>query len=455
MIQEILLPKYDQSTEEGTILSWRVQIGDRIEKGQIIFEISTDKADVEVESTVSGVLRQILVGENQTIPVNSVIAIVADADEKIADETLHKVKPAETGEIVPAVSRHMDSVHVRKELSPIMSVPSVTVSEEIPVSLEAGVIKPGHKAASPRAKALADKYGISLLAVNGSGTNGEISECDVKDYYEQVKDIELSSAVKKICQSRNVDLRVFRSLKGQPITEEIAERTPALKGGVPEPLSSMRATIARRLSLSKRVIPHFYLTTMVDMSASIELRKRYNKEISFTDIFIKIAAMTLRKYPRVASVFTPEGCTPRDHINIGFAVALSDDGLVVPVIREPEFLSLHEIAAQTKVLISKAHSKKLTLWDFEGGVFTISNLGMYEVDEFSAIVNPGESAILALSKIHDTPTAIDGQVVVRPLMKMTISCDHRVIDGALAGEFNGAVKASLESPEELERFLRE
>lgn len=238
----------------------------------------------------------------------------------------------------------------------------------------------------------------------------------------------------------------------RPVPQLIQEEAPDLASGPAEPLNAMRSVLARRMTESKLSAPHFYLTTVADMTACAELRKTLKKQkirATYNDMLIKAAGLTLRQFPRVASLFSPAGYIPRDNMNVGFAVATDPEGLVVPVIRDADKKSLEEIGSETRALIKKAKDRQLTPADYAGGVFSVSNLGGFDVDQFTAIVNPGESAILAIGKIVDTPVAIKGEIAIRPLMKMTLSSDHRTIDGALAARFNGQLKRFLEDPESL------
>lgn len=224
------------------------------------------------------------------------------------------------------------------------------------------------------------------------------------------------------------------------------------RAGPPQPLDVMRRAIADRMAMSKRHIPCFYLTTAIDMSGCIELRKSMKKrgeKATFNDMVIRAAALTLVENPKAAWVYTPDGLVPRTEINIGFAAALPDDGLVVPVVKNADRKTLPEIADETRTLAAKAKSGALTPGECSGGVFSVSYLGSYEVDNFIAIVNPGEAAIAAVGKTVETPVAVDGVVVVRPIAKITLSSDHRSIDGALAARFMGDMKRLLERPEKL------
>jgi len=459
MIQKVLLPKLGQTMEEATIAAWHVKEGDAVKKGQVICEITTDKATLEVESLAQGTVRHILAKQGEVVPVNDTIAVVADPGEEIPAETLKRGAPKPKAEAQPAATVASGPA-AAPSVSRSASAPSpavaasgqaVTVVEE-PVALEAGFIAPGRKAITPRARALARELGIPILAVDGAGESGRVHESDVRAYHESVKDLRFTPMAREICLERNVDLRVFVGADAERVTQAMAEAAPALRGGVLEPLNAMRRVIATRMAQSTRTAPHFYLTTVVDMTASLEMRTRLKKEkvrFSVNDLLIKACGVALRRFPRVASVYSPAGYVPRDHMNVGFAVAVGDEGLVVPVVRDADRKSLAQIAEETREFINKARSNKLTVDDYSGGVFTVSNLGTFEVDQFTAIINPGESAILAVGKTADTPCVLDGAVVIRQLMKITLSSDHRTIDGVLAARFNGCLKSLLEAPDPL------
>ena len=232
----------------------------------------------------------------------------------------------------------------------------------------------------------------------------------------------------------------------------VEEEGADIRSGPAEPLNAMRRVVARRMVQSKLSAPHFCLTTIVDMSEAQALRKRLKKDrvrATFNDMIIKASALALRKYPRVASLYSPEGYIPRDRMNVGFAVEAEPDGLVVPVIHEADKMTLADISVATKLLIDKARNKKMVPADYAEGIFTVSNLSSFDVDMFTAIINPGEAAILAVGKITDTPVAVRGEVLIRPLMKITLCSDHRVVDGALAARFNGTLKGLLQDPDQL------
>ncbi len=262
------------------------------------------------------------------------------------------------------------------------------------------------------------------------------------------------------------DLMAIAADRDMEIPEALAQRAenrPArdfscarascrLPQGKAEPLSPMRTIIAERMSRSARTAPHFFVTTIIDMGAALEFRATCKKEkirFSVNDLLIKACALALVKFPRVGSIYTSSGYRCRERINVGFAAAAGDDGLLVPVVRNADRKSVPEIAAETRELISRVRKHKLTPDDYGDSIFTVSNLGTFEVDEFSAIINPGESAILAVGKTVETPCARKGEIVIRPLMKITLSSDHRTIDGVLAARFNACVKSLMEKPEEL------
>jgi len=455
MIQKVLLPVLGETMREATIAKWHVRVGDAVRKGQVILEITTDKATLEVESQATGTVRHILAQENEVVPVNDTIAIVADPDEPIPAEALKRGAPRPVSSMAQPTAAVAPAALSRPAplSSPGAAASSAaTMAIEVEaVPLESGLLAPGKKNATPRAKALARQLDIPILAVDGSGPGGRVHERDVRAYHDLIKGIRFTPAARQMAVERQVDLRQFIG-RSERIAEEDIQKAPAMSGGVPEPLNAMRSTIARRMTQSKLAAPHFYLTTNVDMTAAQELRLKLKKEgarISINDMIIKACGLALRRFPRVASVYTPHGYIRRDRMHVGFAVALDNEGLVVPVVRDVDRRTLAEIAADTKALIDKARANRLTVDDYSGGVFTVSNLGTFDVDHFTAIINPGESAILAVGKIVEKPVVLKGEIVIRPMMNITLSSDHRTIDGVLAARFAGCVKELLEKPEAL------
>lgn len=390
----VIMPKLGQTMEEGTIERWRVKEGDRVNKGDVILEVTTDKATIEVESYDAGTVLKILRREGETVPVKEVIAYLGEPGEEIPAEP--PTAPGETAK------------EEKEEAKP--SAPSQAVAPASPP--EAG----GRIKASPLARKLAKEKGIDLSTVVGTGPGGRIVEADVL------------AAAEKAASGASAP----------------AAAPPA--GAGVEPLSPMRRVIAERLGAAKREIPHFYLTMEVDMSAAKAFRASGGK-FSYTHLLVAACARALVDVPGMNVSFTPQGLVRHSSANVGVAVAL-EDGLVVPVVREAERKTLTQIAAELDGLVEKARSGKLTPEEYQGGTFTISNLGMFGVDFFYAIVNPPEAAILAVGAIKDRPVAVEGKVEVRPVMTLSLSADHRAVDGAVGARFLARVAEILSSPGE-------
>ena len=363
MIQKVLLPKLGQTMEEATLAAWKVREGDTVGKGDVLCEITTDKATLEVESYAKGTLRHILAKEGEVVPVNDLIAVVADPDEEIPPETLKRgvAKPKPEPKAESQAPAQASAAPTKAPASGRSSAPAgapaaapTAAPAEEPVPLEEGLVAPGRKAATPRARARARARGIPILAVDGTGPGGRVRERDVKTYQEEIASLTFTPMARKICLERNVDLRVFLANGGTRVTKEQAEAAPALSGGVPEPLAAMRAVIAKRMAQSTRTAPHFFLTTVVDMTAALDFRRRCKQDkirFSVNDLLIKACGVALRTFPRVASVYSAEGYVPRDRMHVGFAVAVGEEGLVVPVVRDADRKPLAAIAEDTRSLI--------------------------------------------------------------------------------------------------------
>jgi pyruvate dehydrogenase E2 component (dihydrolipoamide acetyltransferase) len=435
MIERVLLPQLAKTMHEAMIALWNVKVGEQVEAGQPLCEITTHKVTLEVTSPFSGVLRALLVNEGQSVKVGEPVAIIADADEKIPAILLSP--PATSDSPTVSVTPGAGDLPV--------------YAEDVPhIPLEAGMLSPGVKNATEEALQLATEYDISILPLDGSGVDGQVQVKDIREYLEATRDLRLTPLARQVCRARNVDLRFFLGNTEEKITAEMAEAAPSCSGGIPQRMSLMRTIIAKRMALSTRNAPHFYITTAIDMGEALDYRKRLKGEkirVSVNDMIIKACALALRKFPRMASVYTPAGYVERDRMHVGFAVAVGEDGLVVPVVRDADRKPLSALAEDTRSLIEKARNKQLTTDDYTGGVFSVSNLGTFEVDQFTAIINPGEAAILAVGKIADAPCVFNKELALRPVMKITLSSDHRVLDGVLAAKFNGQVKMLLEKPE--------
>jgi pyruvate dehydrogenase E2 component (dihydrolipoamide acetyltransferase) len=445
------MPKLGQSEEVGTLVRWRKKVGDIVGKGDILFEIETDKALLEVESFFEGTLLKIAVQEGSTVPVNSTVGFVGDPGETIPETTApaseaRKPEPPSISKEAPrppapAVS---DSHAGRPLSSPIPVRAALVAAHGQPHGqpLQA----PEVFRISPRAAKLARESAINPLPIAGTGPSGRIVERDVKNYlgsndYDQLR---ITPAAKRLAAKEGIDILSLNGKNGpRRITVAVVERAIAEK---PRAMSRMRQVIASRLTESFTTTPHFFVTVAVDMTELVKFRselKAQGAPYTVTDFILKAVALSLIEFPVVNS--TTDGKNVRWHskIHLGLAVNL-EQGLVVPVIRDSEELSLAELHDCASELAAKARAGKLTPDEMGGSTFTISNMGMLDVENFTAIINPGESAILAVSSTLKQPAVKDGQIVVRDVMKMTLSSDHRIIDGATAARFANAIKQKLE-----------
>jgi len=404
----ITMPKMSDTMQEGTISTWLKKVGDVIKSGEIIAEVETDKATMELESYEDGTLLYIGVAAGDSIPVDGVIAVIG---EKGADfDTLLKAHQSGDSSEPEAVAESPAA----KEATP---APTEN-SSSAPVATSSG----DRVKASPLAKKMAEEKGFDISKVNGSGEGGRIVKRDVENFVP-------AAAASPVATSSAPTL-------GQESFHE-------------EKVSQMRKVIAKRLAESKFGAPHFYLTMEINMDKAIEARKSMNEvapvKISFNDMVIKASAVALRQHPKVNSSWLGDKIRYNDHIHIGMAVAV-EEGLLVPVIRFADSLSLSQISNQAKSLGGKAKNKELQPKDWEGNTFTISNLGMFGIDEFTAIINPPDACILAVGGIKETVIVKDGQMQIGNIMKVTLSCDHRVVDGAVGSAFLLTLKSLLEDP---------
>jgi pyruvate dehydrogenase E2 component (dihydrolipoamide acetyltransferase) len=408
----VLMPKMSDTMVEGVIAAWHKKIGDTVKSNELLAEIETDKATMEYESYNAGTLLYIGVGAGKAIPVNGVLAIIG---EKGADwQTLLKAHEAKGSEPAASAAPKAETAQA-----------SATKPEaEVSSNASNGRIK-----ASPLAKSLAKEKGLDISKIAGSGEQGRITKTDVENYKPSATPAAASTGK----ASAPV---VLPQVVG---TESFEETT----------VSQMRKTIAKRLAESKFSAPHFYITMEINMDKAIEARKSINEispvKISFNDMVIKAAAAALRQNPDVNVSWLGDKMRKNHHIHVGVAVAVKD-GLLVPVIRFADNKSLSHIAVEVKDLAQKAHDKKLQPSDWEGSTFTISNLGMFGVEDFTAIINPPDACILAIGGIKETPIVKNGQVVPGNVMKVTLSCDHRAVDGAVGAAFLKTFKTLLEEP---------
>ncbi|MEY3049306.1 MAG: hypothetical protein RL365_1344 [Bacteroidota bacterium] len=416
MAEVIYMPKLSDTMTEGVVASWLKNVGDAVKSGELLAEIETDKATMEFESFYDGVLLHIGVETGKAAPVNALLAIIGQAGEDISSllNAAPSAEPAKTEEVKPA---------------PVVETPAPKATPApaaVPVSAPKSTPKPAvnndRVYASPLAKKLAEEKGIDLQYVAGSGENGRIVKRDVDHYMPHPNGISASAG-----NSSGLTTETYTD----------------------EPISQMRKTIARRLAESKFTAPHFYLTLDIDMDNAMAFRTSVNAtdgyKISFNDIVVKAVALSLRKHPTVNSSWMGDVIRRNQHVNIGVAVAV-EDGLLVPVVRFADTKGFMQISSEVKDFAGRAKEKKLQPADWEGNTFTISNLGMFGIESFTAIVNPPDSCILAVGGIKEVPVVKNGQVVPGNVMKVTLSCDHRVVDGASGSAFLQTFKNYMENP---------
>jgi pyruvate dehydrogenase E2 component (dihydrolipoamide acetyltransferase) len=415
-VQVINMPRLSDTMEEGTVAKWIKHEGDKVEEGDILAEIETDKATMEFESFYNGTLLKIGIQEGESAKVDTLLAIIGPEDTDIS----------KIGTKAPA----------SKESSVSDKKPSEEKPKESETSEESKASQTHSDKrifASPLAKKMAEDKGIDIADVKGSGENGRIVKKDIETFKpsEKAKPAAASEGIK-------AEAKVV-----QPYVAVGEEEFEEIKN------SQMRKTIAKRLGESKFNAPHYYLTIEVNMEGAIASRKQINElpdvKVSYNDLVIKASAMALRKHPRVNSQWTGETTRIAKHIHMGVAVAV-EDGLLVPVLRFADQMSMTQIGAQVKDLAGKARNKKLQPQEMEGSTFTVSNLGMFGITEFTSIINQPNSAILSVGAIVEKPVVKNGQIVVGNTMKLTLACDHRTVDGATGSAFLQTLKSYLENP---------
>jgi len=412
-VEIVTMPRLSDTMEEGTVASWLKKVGDSVEEGDILAEIETDKATMEFESFYSGTLLHIGIGEGGSAPVDSVLAIIGPAGTDVSSVLSGAAAPAAPPEAVEEKSETLAA-------APDVAAPVLQTTEIAPSN--------GRIFASPLAKKLAKEKGIDLSTVTGSGEHGRIIRRDV----EQAQ-VVAAPAV---------------SAKAQPeATPVVAASGVENKESVKN--SQMRKVIAKRLSESKFTAPHYYLTVEVEMDEAKVARQQINQlpdtKVSFNDMVLKASAMALLKHKQVNTTWSDEATIINHHVHLGVAVAV-EDGLVVPVIKHADQLSFTQLGATVKDMAGRARNKKLTPAEMEGSTFTVSNLGMFGIEEFTSIINQPNSAILSVGAIIEKAVVRDGAIVPRSMMKLTLACDHRTIDGATGAQFLQTLKMYLEHP---------
>ena len=410
MAEIVRMPKLSDTMTEGVIAEWHKKVGDQVEEGELLAEIESDKATMEFESFQDGVLLYIGVEKGKAAPINSILAILGEKGENIQpllDAEAAAPKKAEKEEAKKEV--------VQAKPVPVAEKPKPVVAETPRPIVPAPTPLNGRVKASPLAKKLASDKGIDISLVGGSGDGGRIIKRDVEAYQPGVG----FSAASQVESFHD------------------------------EEVSQMRKTIARRLGESKFSAPHFYLTMKIDMDAMIDARDSINSvskmKISFNDLVVKACGVALKEHPQVNAAWMGDKIRYNQHVHIGVAVAVPD-GLLVPVVRFADTKRLSEISSEVKDFVLRANDKKLQPADWAGNTFTVSNLGMFGIDEFTAIINSPDSCIMAVGGIEETPVVKNGQIVPGNVMKVTLSCDHRVVDGASGAKFLKTFKKLMENP---------
>ncbi|NJL73716.1 MAG: pyruvate dehydrogenase complex dihydrolipoamide acetyltransferase [Saprospiraceae bacterium] len=427
MAEVITMPRMSDTMIEGNIVGWRKKEGDSVEVGELLAEIETDKATMDFDSPADGVLLHIAIKEG-SVPIDAVIAVIGEAGEDWKSAIASKGTVSDTTpDSAPESS------------SPAAAIQVVASSNS---DTEARI------KASPLAKSIAKEAGIDLTAVKGSGDHGRIVKKDLEAM--------ISAPAPAVTIPVSVPKAIVETPAPKPAPEKAVEPAivPFTFSGVGNnyedvAVSQMRKTIARRLGESKFSAPHFYLTIEIDMDKATQLRKQLNEvapvKLSFNDLVIKAASVTLKQHPAINSSWMGDHLRINKDVNIGVAVAV-EEGLLVPVIRYADIKTLSQINTEVKELAGKAKNRKLQPQEMQGNTFTISNLGMFGIEEFTAIINPPDACILAVGSIIEKPVVKDGNIVIGQRMKVTLSCDHRVVDGAKGAAFLQTFKQILEDP---------
>ena len=412
MAREVKLPQLGQTMEEGTVVNCLVKVGDEVKKGDVIFEIETDKATLEMESPAGGFVKHILVDDNQTLPIGAPMMVLGDKEEQVPQSFVEELTGG-TG--LSAAATNTPAAQAPTSIAPDQAKPEPS--------------KPGKVMASPRAKRLAQEIGVDITKVKGTGPAGKITEQDVRD----------ASQV-------------------QPAEAKAAPRAPAAPApagearlGATVPVNRLQRITAERMLRSKQEIPCFYLTVKVDMTDLVAHRAKVNEagdvKVAFNDFIIKAVAMGLEKYPLMTGQYAGDAIKLAEAIHVGLAISV-EDGLVAPLVKDANRKDVRQLARDSQALIGRARSDKLDLSDLEGGCITVSNLGGFGIESFIPIVVPGQCSILGVGRITETCVPDNGNILIRKLMNMTLSVDHKVANGAYAAQFLDFVKKTLEEPNE-------
>ena len=442
MATQVIMPKLSPTMEEGQLSRWLKKEGDKVSMGEPLAEIDTDKATMEMQALGNGVLRKILIQEGESAPLGQLIAIIGEPDEDISaltaqaatspspkapasaeqEPSAQEAKPAPAPEAAVAGNVAGNaSGNGRQEAAPSENTSS------------------GRLIVSPLAARMAAESGIDLRSVSGSGPGGRIIKRDVEEL--------ISGKTASAPAGAQSPQRHLRAVGGAALQKSANAEASAYRD---EPASEMRRTIAKRLVTSLGPVPHFFLTTEIEMDRAAEMRKGINEldpelKISVNDIIIKVAAAALMQHPQVNASFQDKVVRYYEHADIGVAVAI-EEGLITPIVRAADQKSLSEIASEVRDLADRARHRKLRPEEYLGASFSVSNLGMFGIDEFTAIINPPEAAILAVGAMSPKPVVRNNELVIRQMMRVTMSCDHRVVDGATGAKFLQTFKKILENP---------
>lgn len=428
MATPIIMPKVDMVMETGTFVEWLKHEGDQVEKGESIYVMLTEKSSIEVESPASGILAGLTAKPDDVIPVTAVVGYVLKPGESLPSDAA-AATPAPAAEIAPATPA---------TAAPAAAKPEAAVAAQ-PVAPKA-VVSASEVRATPLARSLAKEMGVDLTVVPGSGPNGRIYRADLERFVAAN-------------QGGAVPTTVPMAQKAAPVVSAGAIPLPNARVKERIPLKGVRTIIAERMAYSFSTTPHIYETVSVDMTEIVRLRERIlpvlqdqtGLKVSYTAILSFIVARELTKFPMMNSSYNGDEIVQWEDVNLGIATSL-EDYLIVPVVKEAQSRDMKGMVVEMARLLDRARSRKLEPAEMSGSSFTISNLGMFGIEEFTAIINPPEAAILAVGKMTDTPVVVNGSVEIRPMVKLTVGADHRILDGALVAKFLSDLKATMENP---------
>ena len=441
MATQVIMPKLSPTMEEGQLSRWLKKEGDKVSMGEPLAEIDTDKATMEMQALGSGVLRKILIQEGESAPLGQLIAIIGEPDEDISALAAQSGASQSPKAAAPAEpTKESKESGPEPTAVPEAAAPRVALDASGNGSQEAAQppdSSGGRLIVSPLAARMAAESGIDLRSVSGSGPGGRIIKRDVEELISGKSTATVAPA----------PTRHLRAVEPSPFQKSATAQASAYRD---EPASEMRRTIAKRLVTSLGPVPHFFLTTEIEMDRASEMRKGINEldpelKISINDIIIKVAAAALMQHPQVNASFQDKVVRYYEHADVGVAVAI-EEGLITPIVRAADQKSLSEIAAEIRDLAERARHRKLRPEEYMGASFSVSNLGMFGIDEFTAIINPPEAAILAVGAMSAKPVVRNNELVIRQMMRVTMSCDHRVVDGATGAKFLQTFKKILENP---------